>query len=110
MLANRRKSQERGNERRWGMYSTEETKYPDHTFEMKSLLDAHLKGGVYVAGLSRMLGVEARKKQEVMTSQDVMTSHVFTDDPIGCRYHPVSWKREHIHKYTPVGVICDLVG
>ena len=29
MLAKRRKSQERGNERRWGMCGTEETKYPD---------------------------------------------------------------------------------
>ena len=45
-----------------------------------------------------------------MASQDVMTSHVSTDDPISCLYPPVSGKRELVQKYTPANVISDLVG
>ena len=44
----------------------------------------------------------------MMTSQGVMTRNVSTDDPIGCRYPPVSGKRELVHKYTPVGVISEV--
>ncbi|KAI0242196.1 hypothetical protein LSAT2_014424, partial [Lamellibrachia satsuma] len=103
MLAKRRRSQEKGKERRWGMCGTEETKYLDHTFDKISFLDAHPKDGVCGAGLSRMLGEGAHKKQEVMTSEEVMTNHVSTDSPISCRYPPVSEKWELVHKYTPVG-------
>ena len=103
-------SQEIGSERKCGMCGTEETKYPYHIFDKKSLLDAHPKDGIYGAGFSRVLGVGTRKKQEVMTSQDVMTSHVFTDNPISCLYPPVSGKRELVHKYAPVGGISDLIG
>ena len=51
-----------------------------------------------------MLGVGASKKQEVMTS------HVSTDNPICCRYSPISGIREVVHKNTHVGVISDQVG
>ena len=50
VLAKRRRSQGKGRERRCGMCGTEETKYPDHTFDKKSLVDAHPKDRFYSAG------------------------------------------------------------
>ena len=98
------------------MCGTDETKHLDHTFDRKSLLDAHPKDGVYGDEPSRVLGVGAHKKQEIMTSQDVVTSHVSTDNPISYRYPPVSSlvhppieKVGLVHKYIPVGVKHELV-
>lgn len=83
------------------MCGIEETIYSDHTYDKKSLLDAHPKDGVYGAGPSRMLGVGAHKKQQVMIS------HVGTDNPISHKYPPVI---ETCKLVKNVGVICNLVG
>ena len=42
------KLQEIRRERRWGMCGAEGTKYLDHTFDRKSLLDAHPKDSIYL--------------------------------------------------------------
>ena len=115
MLEKRRNLQEIGSSRRWGICGSGKTKYPNHTFHRKTVLDTDHKYGFYGDGHSIMVGIGVRKKlevmtsqevmtnqdvmisQTVMTSQEVMTSHVYADKTTTCRYPPVRGKRELVH-------------
>ena len=87
------------------MCGTEETKYSHHTFDKKYISSQRTpqRWCLWCWTLA-YVRVGACKTQEVMTRL------VSTDNPISHRYPPVVGTRELVNKYTPVGVIIDLVG